>query len=136
MDEKYEFRNIGLNIKKLRGKKGWTQAVFAEKLDVSIGYISEIETGRRMPSFKRINKMIKLLCCTPNELLLDTFATDPSGDKMSHDNHIYENIDDTITAVIEMMQRMSPEEKFKVFRYAKDQEYLSEYFKIINNTKN
>lgn len=82
-----------------------------------------------MPSFKRINKMIKLLDCTPNELLLGEFAAGQSEGKVSCRDHvIYENRDNTIIAVVKMMQRMNPEKKLKVFQYAKGQECLSEYF--------
>jgi transcriptional regulator with XRE-family HTH domain len=36
---------VGQNIKKLRQKKGWSQSVVAEKLNISIPAFSKIETG-------------------------------------------------------------------------------------------
>ena len=60
---------LGDVIKNRRSAKGWTQGAFAKKLAVSIGYISEIETGRRMPSLNMLLSMIDLLECTPNEIL-------------------------------------------------------------------
>lgn len=66
----FDYRKIGENIKRLRAGKGLTQAVFAELLDISIGYLSEIETGRQMPSSKKLFKMMELLECTPNEMIL------------------------------------------------------------------
>jgi transcriptional regulator with XRE-family HTH domain len=36
---------VGQNIKKLRRKKGWSQSVVAEKLNISIPAFSKIETG-------------------------------------------------------------------------------------------
>ena len=59
---------LGDVIKSFRSAKGWTQGAFAKMLGVSIGYISEIETGRRMPSLPTLLSMIDLLECTPNEL--------------------------------------------------------------------
>ena len=37
-------------IRQLRGERGWSQAVLAEKLDVSRQSINAIETGRYDPS--------------------------------------------------------------------------------------
>jgi putative transcriptional regulator len=37
-------------IRELRGERGWSQAVLAEKLDVSRQSINAIETGRYDPS--------------------------------------------------------------------------------------
>ena len=52
---------LGDAIKDLRSAKGWTQGAFAKKLEVSIGYISEIGTGRRLPSVTMLLSMIDLL---------------------------------------------------------------------------
>ena len=38
------------NIKHLRSERGWSQAVLAEKLDVSRQSVNAIETGRYDPS--------------------------------------------------------------------------------------
>lgn len=114
---------LGDRIKSYRSAKGWTQGVFAEKLDVSIGYISEIETGRRMPSLTTLLSIVDLLECTPNELL---------GYKSKNGRNSAcgcEGVDDTIRATMQMMSAMGPEERFKVFTYAKDQRYLSDYLK-------
>jgi transcriptional regulator with XRE-family HTH domain len=34
------------NIKKYRAKRGWSQLVLSEKLDISANFLSEIETGK------------------------------------------------------------------------------------------
>ena len=106
---------LGDVIKNRRSAKGWTQGAFAKKLAVSIGYISEIETGRRMPSLNMLLSMIDLLECTPNEIL--------------EYNGREEQDVKTIASTVRMMLTMTPEERFKVFTYAKDQKCLSDYFR-------
>lgn len=54
---------IGKNIKKFRIEKKLTQKKLAEKLQISHKYLSDIETGRRVPSeslIKKINNFFEL----------------------------------------------------------------------------
>ncbi len=55
IDERY--RAIGRNIKRIREKKGWTQEELAEKADVHVSYIGQIERGLRYPSLKVLFKI-------------------------------------------------------------------------------
>ena len=43
---------IGKNLKMIRKSNGYTQERLAEKVDVSVRYISDIEQDRSMPSFE------------------------------------------------------------------------------------
>ena len=117
---------LGERIKEFRSARGWTQGVLAEKLDVSIGYISEIETGRRTPSLSTLLTIIDLLGCSPNDIF--EFQVKREDNDLCGDCE-FGNIDDTIRATVSMMRTMGPEERFKVFTYAKDQRYISEYFR-------
>ena len=45
---------FGKRIKHLRRLRNLTQAQLAEKLDLSINYISQIETGEATPTFKTL----------------------------------------------------------------------------------
>lgn len=120
---------LGDAIKDLRSAKGWTQGAFAKKLEVSIGYISEIETGRRMPSLTMLLSMIDLLECTPNEIL-DYKGKGEQNDKDKVEYYVgHGGTDETIASTVRMMLTMTPEERFKVFTYAKDQKCLSDYFR-------
>lgn len=49
------------SIKRLRGERGWSQAVLAEKLDVSRQSINAIETGRYDPSLPLAFRIARLL---------------------------------------------------------------------------
>jgi putative transcriptional regulator len=48
-------------IKQLRGERGWSQAVLAEKLDVSRQSVIAIETGRYDPSLPLAFRIARLL---------------------------------------------------------------------------
>jgi transcriptional regulator with XRE-family HTH domain len=48
---------LGQNIKKIREKKGLTQEQLAEKADVHLSYIGQIERGIRYPSLKVLFKI-------------------------------------------------------------------------------
>lgn len=54
-------RIIGENIKRLRGEKGWTQEYLAEKVEVHVSYIGQIERGLRYPSLKVLFKLADAL---------------------------------------------------------------------------
>ena len=45
---------LGKRVKYLRRLKNLTQAQLAEKVDLSVNYISQIETGIASPSFKTL----------------------------------------------------------------------------------
>lgn len=57
-DRKYKF---GRYIQLLRQKRGLTQEVFAEKLGMSITYVSYLEIGKYSPSFKTLFKIADVL---------------------------------------------------------------------------
>jgi len=48
---------LGKAIKKVREKRGMSQASFAKRLGVTQGYISKVEAGKTMPNFKFIHKV-------------------------------------------------------------------------------
>lgn len=43
---------LGRRVRELRLKKGWTQVELAELLGVDRSYLSEIENGKKDPSFR------------------------------------------------------------------------------------
>ena len=49
--------DLGQNIKKNRERKGWTQEKLAEKADIHLSYIGQIERGIRYPSLKILFKI-------------------------------------------------------------------------------
>ena len=52
------FRN---NLKFYRNRKGYTQETLSEICGISTDYLSQIERGKRTPSFKRMELIAKAL---------------------------------------------------------------------------
>ena len=88
-----EYKTIGKKIKKARNEKKLTQEKFAEKLDVSVSYISQVESGKKKFNLKRIIEVSKIL-----EKPLDYFV----------DGYNYEKKpNSTIEEIIELLKNMS-----------------------------
>jgi transcriptional regulator with XRE-family HTH domain len=49
------------NLKKYRKERGLSQMTLSEKCDTSSNYIGQIEMGRRIPSFEKIEKIAAAL---------------------------------------------------------------------------
>jgi len=64
-----EFRNIVReNIRRYRDCRKWTQAEFAEKLNISVNFLSDVENGKRWISPASIVKFASVLNIEPFEL--------------------------------------------------------------------
>jgi len=70
---------LSSNIKKHRNRLRWTQAELAEKADISINFLSDIETSKKWPSpntlvkFAEIFKVEAYELLKPEYVLPDTF---------------------------------------------------------------
>jgi len=52
---------LGLNIKKYREIKGWSQSVLAEKLGFTTEYICRIENGQKYISLRKLFMLADIL---------------------------------------------------------------------------
>jgi len=68
MDYNDLLKNVGLQFKMARLKKGLSQAQLAEILNSHDRYISDIECGRRNITIKTINKFATILDIKLSEL--------------------------------------------------------------------
>jgi transcriptional regulator with XRE-family HTH domain len=50
---------FGLRLRQIRDQSGETQERFAEKIGMSVDFLSLIERGRNAPSFKKLERMAK-----------------------------------------------------------------------------
>jgi transcriptional regulator with XRE-family HTH domain len=50
MNERELLKTFGANIKHYRGLFKWSQAELAEKVDISVNFLSDIETGKKWAS--------------------------------------------------------------------------------------
>lgn len=62
-------KQLGDNLKRIRTKKGITQGDIARELEVSRGYISNIENGKTNPTLATIARLAKAVKVTIDELL-------------------------------------------------------------------
>jgi len=68
------------NLKKYRKEQDMSQMTLSEKCDTTSNYIGQIEMGRRIPSFEKIEKIAEALKIPPSKLFLDEDNTE-KGEK-------------------------------------------------------
>lgn len=66
-----ESNKIGARIREKRIAAGYTQLQFAEKLDISVNYLSAIERGVKTPKFETFVTIANALNASADELLMD-----------------------------------------------------------------
>jgi transcriptional regulator with XRE-family HTH domain len=57
------------NVRRLRAKKSLSQKALADKVGISVSYVSMLERGQRSPPLETIEKMAKALGVPPAALL-------------------------------------------------------------------
>ena len=62
-------RRFAGNIQRLRSKNKLSQKALADKVGISVSYVSMLERGQRSPPLETIEKMAKALGVTPANLL-------------------------------------------------------------------
>jgi transcriptional regulator with XRE-family HTH domain len=75
---------LGKNIKFLRGRKGLTQAVLAEKADISIIFLSSIERGSKFPQPDILARIAKVLDVEVFELFKGNLVPSDSKRLVAH----------------------------------------------------
>lgn len=64
--------NIGLKIKFFRQQRRITQAILAEKMNMDVRYLSDIERGKKNITLKTMHKISTILGINPIELFVYT----------------------------------------------------------------
>ena len=59
------------NLKRLRALRGYSQMLLAEKADISLGFIGDIEAGKKFPSAATLQKFVNALEIEPYQLFVD-----------------------------------------------------------------
>jgi len=57
------------NVRRLRARKKLSQKALADKVGISVSYVSMLERGQRSPPLETIEKMAKALSVPPASLL-------------------------------------------------------------------
>lgn len=71
-ESRLDFGIIGERIKQKRREKGITQEILAEKMDLSIAYLSRVERGEANINLKRLVQISELLDINVSELITGT----------------------------------------------------------------
>lgn len=74
-----EKRKVGNRIKQVRKSRGLTQSELAEKLNLTPKYISNFETGARLPKLETFISLANALKCGTDALLFDVLAAPSAG---------------------------------------------------------
>ena len=99
-----DYAIVGHRLKKSRIKKHMTQEDLAEKIDVSVAFISRVERGLSHFNLKRLGEVCSLLDVTEGEILNGTSSTS---------EHYL------ISEFNEIMKNASPEQQKLIFKIAK-----------------
>jgi len=60
---------LGLNIRRLREAKGWSQEAYADEAGIHRTYVSDIERGSRNPTISVVEKLARPFGVSPGSLL-------------------------------------------------------------------
>ncbi len=74
-----DFKKIGKAVKDNRIKKGLSQTQFAERVNISVPYLSNIESGAKQPSLDILISIANELQVTVDELLVGTQSYDKAS---------------------------------------------------------
>ena len=66
-----DYKLIGSRLKEKREASGMTQEAVAEKVDITVVYLSKIENGRVRPTLNTLSAICGVLCCDLGEILLN-----------------------------------------------------------------
>lgn len=72
------FKLIGRRVKESRIQKQMSQAELAERIDMSVSYISHIETAKKQASLESLVRIANVLGITVDHMLSGNQANDPS----------------------------------------------------------
>ena len=91
--------NIGRRIREARTKRGMTQEQLAERTDITIVYLSELERGLKLPSLTVFVSIAETLHVSTDSLLRD--------DLESGKEYIYDDL-------TKKLERLSPKQRIAV----------------------
>ena len=99
-----DYSVIGSRIKQARLAKNMTQEDLADKIDISVAFLSRVERGNSHVNLKRLNQLCNLLDVSEGYLL--------NGASSSSENYLDKEFTDLIKSV-------SPEKQKLIYNVAK-----------------
>ena len=99
-----DYNVIGSRIKQARLAKNYTQEELAEKIDISVAFLSRVERGNSHINLKRLNQLCGLLDVSEAYLL--------NGASSNSENYLDKEF-------AELLKRCSPEKQRLIYNVAK-----------------
>ena len=113
------------NIKRLRKKKGWSQAELAKQIDSHLSNINRIETGKYNPSLSLITKLAEVFDVTIDYLISNT----------KKDFQEVKIEDKSLLQRVKLIDSLNPEDKKAVIRIIDSLLTKEKVFYLLNNQK-
>ena len=97
---------VRTNIKRYRTYRKWTQAELAEKLDISINFLSDVENGKKWISPASMVKFASILNIEPFELFKPTDAMPASVSALfsKYNNEVVQVVSDSLQQIYSYYQ--------------------------------
>lgn len=100
-----DFKLLGKRISQRRHELGIKQNELAEKAEIANNYLSNIETGRSIPSLETFSRLCIVLNATPDSFLLGTVKTDDVTQSIIDnlklcDNNSIDLVDDFVQLIV------------------------------------
>ena len=101
------------NIKRYRDYRGWTQAQLAEKLEISINFLSDIENGKKWISLATMIKFASTFNIEPFELFKPADVPEPSVSALfaRYNNEVIKSVSESLNGVYRYYQALVQEER-------------------------
>ena len=84
------------NLKKARNRKNLSQMKLAENANLSVGYICDLESGRRWGTPETFAKLSEALNINPFELLLPKSEDSLSAEKINENHALFSKIEEAL----------------------------------------
>lgn len=111
-----DFKLLGKRISQRRHELGIRQNELAEKAEITNNYLSNIETGRSIPSLETFSRLCVGLNTTPDSFLLGTVKTDDVTQSIIDnlklcDNNSIDLVDDFVQLIVKRQKHTEKQDK-------------------------
>lgn len=90
--KKIDTIKIGNNLRKMRKSHGLTQEQFAEKIECSTRYVSDIEQDRAKPSYEILIRICNVYKISIDDIFIDYLKKYSDKEKIEYDLVGYKNL--------------------------------------------
>jgi transcriptional regulator with XRE-family HTH domain len=103
-EKHYDFRSVGQAIKEARIKQGMTREELAEKLDMAVRYLADIENVGQHPSIQYFYELVTMFNISVDEFFYTNVKPAKSTRRRQLDN-LLDNLDDNDLIIVQSVVR-------------------------------